>query len=320
MHFQRNCKRKYIHQLRKPPLIGSDDFVRLNNHEIQRTTHLGNVFKINLGITSRHGVLPLRSITSNQFDEHLYKLPDLLRQYSFAISRLKSKIITNGIFLTNSWSTNYYHFLYDVTPKLLKAQQDDKYKDLTVFMPERLLQQKFVKEILHYYCINYRVSQPGCLVKNSYYMEDLVETGNISSDVLGLIPRRFSTAPWRRLYCKRDGIRSVENESSLLGLLNDYGFETIDWSKLSFGEQVSIASEAQIMLGSHGANLANMLFMKSGSSLIEIRDKHENHFNCYFNAASTLKVNFCYSEAEKLNSQFTCDIADLKKQIELCVY
>jgi capsular polysaccharide biosynthesis protein len=75
----------------------------------------------------------------------------------------------------------------------------------------------------------------------------------------------------RLLVSRRDAAkRRVTNEDALLSALKGLGFELVVPGTLPFSEQVATFSEAQLVVGPHGAGLANALFMPKGSAMLEL--------------------------------------------------
>jgi capsular polysaccharide biosynthesis protein len=75
----------------------------------------------------------------------------------------------------------------------------------------------------------------------------------------------------RLLVSRRDAAkRRIVNEDALLSALAPLGFEVIVPGTLSFDEQVSAFSSAEVVVGPHGAGLANALFMPRGGSMLEL--------------------------------------------------
>lgn len=104
---------------------------------------------------------------------------------------------------------------------------------------------------------------------------------------LNFIPERFNfvrnelgrdTVPKRRIYISRksEKKRHILNEDDLLPLLKRYGFEYIEAQKLMLAEQIKLFSEAEWIMGPHGAGLSNLMWMKN-PKCIEIRpEKYAN--------------------------------------------
>jgi len=87
-----------------------------------------------------------------------------------------------------------------------------------------------------------------------------------------LAPSTEFSSSARRLYISRQdaGKRRVINEGELLPILERYGFEVICLRSLSFVEQVKLFSEAEIVVGPHGAGLANLMFCSAGVKVLEL--------------------------------------------------
>jgi hypothetical protein len=68
--------------------------------------------------------------------------------------------------------------------------------------------------------------------------------------------------PGRRLYIRRKtgAWRSIVNDDQVASLLEAHGFETVRAEGLSFAEQVRLFADAELIVGMHGAGLANLLF------------------------------------------------------------
>lgn len=76
----------------------------------------------------------------------------------------------------------------------------------------------------------------------------------------------------RRLYLTRGRtrLRTVENETELIEALKQRGFTIFEASWANHPEQVGLFSEADVIVGIHGAGLSNVLWSKPSSHLIEI--------------------------------------------------
>jgi hypothetical protein len=73
----------------------------------------------------------------------------------------------------------------------------------------------------------------------------------------------------RRLYVRRRR-RTIANEPEVGPLLERAGFETIVPETLSFDEQVRVFSEAEAIVGCHGAGMANGVFARPGAQVLEL--------------------------------------------------
>lgn len=78
--------------------------------------------------------------------------------------------------------------------------------------------------------------------------------------------------PGRRLFFSRGGskIRRLLNEEVLWEFAKAHGFERFEARADNHAEQVRNFSDADIVIGVHGAGLGNLLFCKPGAKIIEI--------------------------------------------------
>ncbi|MDR2174433.1 MAG: glycosyltransferase family 61 protein [Synergistaceae bacterium] len=77
---------------------------------------------------------------------------------------------------------------------------------------------------------------------------------------------------WGRIYISRAKARrrKVANEDSLLPLLGKYGFTVIHSENLSIREQIAAFANAEMVVGLHGAGLANCVLCPPHASVLEI--------------------------------------------------
>jgi len=84
------------------------------------------------------------------------------------------------------------------------------------------------------------------------------------------------------------------NENECINLLDTLNFKLIDPSKLSLSQQVEAFSNAEIILGPHGAGLSNIMFCNPGTKVIEIRSQEQggeySSATCYEELSSIFGV------------------------------
>ncbi len=73
-----------------------------------------------------------------------------------------------------------------------------------------------------------------------------------------------------RVFLARRGTRSIVNEGEIDQLLSNYGFEKLYFEDFSMAEQWSIARNAKVVVGVHGAALKNLVFNTQGVKLVEL--------------------------------------------------
>lgn len=87
----------------------------------------------------------------------------------------------------------------------------------------------------------------------------------------------------RRLYVRRgDARRSVLNEADVRTLLEAAGFEAVTMDGRSVAEQAEMFAGAEVIVATHGAALANLVFCRAGTTAIELmgRNTASNMFAC----------------------------------------
>jgi capsular polysaccharide biosynthesis protein len=69
---------------------------------------------------------------------------------------------------------------------------------------------------------------------------------------------------WDYIYVARSGgsHRAVTNEADVISLVESMGFKVVYPGKLSFVEQITLFSNAKIVIGPTGAGMANIIFAK----------------------------------------------------------
>jgi hypothetical protein len=104
----------------------------------------------------------------------------------------------------------------------------------------------------------------------------VIDNDRLGRDMLGLAHGAFlasaTEAPRRRVYVSRAeaSYRTLVNEEGVWSVLRRAGFERVSMEALSFDEQVRLMQETAVLVGPHGAGLANMLFLHRGAVVVEI--------------------------------------------------
>jgi hypothetical protein len=75
----------------------------------------------------------------------------------------------------------------------------------------------------------------------------------------------------RRIYVSRQRAsrRRMSHGDEILGVLHEFHFETVECEGLTFSQQVELFRDATIVVGPHGAGLANIAFCPEGAAVLE---------------------------------------------------
>jgi capsular polysaccharide biosynthesis protein len=225
------------------------------------------------------------------------------------LNKMKSQrlhIYVNEYIFFDHWSLNYFHWFTDVIPKLLFVL--NKKSDIRLLIPDWLYKVEYVHQSLNLIDgITVTVFSKTALVINAKIVNLGYTSGNYNSQLImqerGILAKagivRTALSP-KRLFVFRsvETKRGVLNFDELIPVLEKYHIVVIDFSKYSWVEQYSIVASAEILIGVHGAGLTNMLFMKEGSTIFELRRKDDDHNNCYFNLADACEHRYWYQLCE----------------------
>ena len=103
------------------------------------------------------------------------------------------------------------------------------------------------------------------------------------------------------------------NNNKVKEFLRLQGFRILKLTKLSFKQQIEIFSNAKIIVAPHGAGLANIVFCKKNTKIIEIKPR--NHPNKVYETISKInKLNYFLIKLKYVKNNIKGDMF-LKKEI-----
>ena len=119
----------------------------------------------------------------------------------------------------------------------------------------------------------------------------------------------------RRLYVSRaDAVdRRVRNEPELVEALRQYDFERFVPSEHTFAEQVRRFSDAEVVLGPHGAGLTNLIFTPS-ATLVELFGSYHNA--CFFTLAQGMGNEYACATAQSVDMDLIVDVEVVTSLLE----
>lgn len=175
-------------------------------------------------------------------------------------------------------SSNHFHRLLDFLPRLALLAHDPAWSSAVVVTDDS----------------NAATMQEGIELIRAAYGLPPPNLRALPEGVVGLrralvpasIPRRAAVAIWRhvaahhlgpvratrRLFARRGAIgrRRLLNEDAVAERLARVGFTDVVPGAMSLAAQMRLFAEASIIVGTHGAALANAAFMPAGGSMVEI--------------------------------------------------
>jgi len=190
----------------------------------------------------------------------------------------KKEALAGYYALWRSRKNGHYHTLIDNLPRLLslRASPFAELDTIKLLCPgslspvESYLLERFCPE-------NVEIFSPPAGPR--YRLENLVFTPFKTRRFAGYLPQRYAEPirsillPKRpstragRLFISRENApkRTISNQPALCKALARRGFEKVILEDLPFEEQIQRFYDAEVIVGPHGAGLANMLFANPGT-------------------------------------------------------
>ena len=198
----------------------------------------------------------------------------------------------------NYWSNVYFHWICDTLPRMHHLQTFDP--SIVFLVPEEKYA-GYARQSMEALGISrIEVIPKGCtaLVPELFVLDHLAPTGNFHPPTMLTIRERLIKSPGvpghRGIYASRAKARykHVVNEQAVNGMLSDVGVETVYFEEMPFTEQVQVMQNTKLLIGMHGANLTNMLFMPSGGIVLEFREIGDKKNNCFYALADALGLHY----------------------------
>ena len=248
------------------------------------------------------------------------------------LSRKRRPFESDALFITDDWSTGYFHWLSDALPKLSLIR--DRLKDLVLILPHQLEGLEFVHSSLKPFGVEkvlFLKEQETIVCRRLFVATSVAPSGRYDQQVIrnvrDLIVNFYggSSSPEDLIYLSRSKARKrrIANEDEVIGLLKDHGFRVVHGEDCSFAQQVQIASAARCFVSNHGAGLTNILFMNPGGNVLELRHRADSTNNCYFALSSAAGLNYFYQGCETAagdedphTAEIVVDISTLKQNID----
>ena len=261
----------------------------VTNYEIDETflCVIPNAFVLNkMGLT----MIPDLEIIRQSLDSQNLTISLHLEEIK---NRLEDNKIILGTYvsLLSCYTLNFAHWLMDCLPKLslLELLTDSVKADLKFIIPESSPQ--YIIDSLKLLGIQENqtlpISEQGIQVEKLILCHAAQSPGRPSKKhILTIRDKLLSSVratkdhnlASRRLYISRSqSSRKIVNEEEILQVLKNYNFEVIHCENMSFPEQSALFSEAEVVLGPHGAGIYNQIFCRSGTTIIEIYNKDYWH-------------------------------------------
>lgn len=190
------------------------------------------------------------------------------------------KIKGTAALLTFCGSHNYFHWMYDVLPRIVMLEATGiPYSQIIMnpnpygsFVEQTWTMLGISKDIIlcthpEFYLQPEKLLVPS-LMMNSHYPR----WGTATLRQL-LLPHREAalTSPERIFLTRTQGYsRRIVNEDQVINCLEAEGFVAVSLENWTVAEQIQIFANAKVIAGPHGAGFTNLAFCQPGTRVIEI--------------------------------------------------
>jgi hypothetical protein len=198
--------------------------------------------------------------------------------------------------LMGVWSGNYFHWTLEILPMLQAViQYQDVYEDEVTLLVEHnakpwvfeSLRAFGFSKILPIQNMHYKIKK--LLVPPVGRRDGYTLPGSIKF----LRSNEIHPRSVKMVYISRSDAtkRQIINESEVISFLGGRGFTPLVLSQYDWRDQVSVMKGADIVIGPHGAGLANIAYCQPGTKVIEISTPE--YINpCFFTLAAAAGLDY----------------------------
>lgn len=227
--------------------------------------------------------------------------------------------------LSSSAHQRYFHWMFDVLPRLELLHMAKIKVDKYVVNKERRFQRETLETLRIDPAIIISPSSETHIKADELIVPSLPGTSGLvtpkscqflRANFLRDVPCRN---PNRLLYVTRkDALtRRVVNEAEIIACLQKCDFEVIELEHQTVAEQVELFASARIIVGPHGAGFTNLVFSQVGTALIEFMP--ETYFNpCFEILAGLMSLKYYRLPSRSLSLEVHDQYVD-KKDVERVV-
>jgi capsular polysaccharide biosynthesis protein len=259
------------------------------------------------------------------FELTRHKKPSWISLFKAAIRLQVSKRrkLDRGILGVQDWGNNYFHWMTEILPRIVAMKHH--HPSIPVVIPSNYLNYPFIVESLDLLKIDVKTFEVRHALKiDRLYTCTIPHVGRFNEGLMHFFRDKMISSttslkdPFRCIYITRGKARRrrISNEEKVFESLEKKGFEKLVLEDLKLIDQVKVFQEARIVVASHGAGLANCMFMQKGQIIIELKSEN-NRYWCYFSLARVFGLKYYYSlnkgsSTNHRDADITVDIERLK--------
>ena len=265
---------------------------RRSKVKIPQVKKLKNVFVTHNGLVLKNGLLVdgcafnLKGKEDNTFYYSFWRTAIeqfLVSKFGKSLPSVHLKGPQPYLLIHSKWF-NYSFWVNSFLPRLIQAEEAGWLKRTKLIVPEGWKKVPYVWDSLTAFDIEFEIIPEGYHI----FVDDLVmpetrqwtasfypvQIQNARERLVKEAQKRtvdFNTQT-TRVYLTRAkrGVRCVENEDEVITLVKKYGFVPILFEDLTIWEQISLMNQSTHFISIHGAGFSNIMFMKPGSTVLEL--------------------------------------------------
>jgi len=300
----------YTHAL--PNLLAENDADKFSVNVFYQTVPVYLFYLKDCYLYKQMGlVLTNRGVLFQEFTHHfgIATLKKFILKHPFyTYSNQIRQVNGVGAVLISPQSQNYYHWLFDVLPRI--KLYESVFGHITHFCISSAVPQKFLN-VLPQFGIPLNkvllIDDTEKLHFNNLYVSSLPGSEG-RSPLWGinyvrekLIKDKMPAPATSKLYFKRGSKieRKILNEEALIAFLKKNDFDVIEPDALTIDQQITLMQHAQVVISAHGAALSNLIFVRQGTTVVELFSPDYFRTDCYFTLARLLNLNYHYLRGNK---------------------
>lgn len=211
-----------------------------------------------------------------------------IRALAATLVRPRGKLLDSAVTLVNAWSDSYFHWVTEILPRVAVLMEAG------INCPSPIVRGKmkpWQRESLAMLGVEAGrvVEAAGCILARRLLIPGFPRA--LAEDCEFSVPSPWSLEVMRKRICGSsacaDGAnvwisrrkawgRRILNENEVLALLSDLKFQVAMLEDMTFSAQVELFRRARVVVGPHGAGLANIAFCRQGTRVVEVVGKFVN--------------------------------------------
>ena len=254
------------------------------------------------------------SISIYKYD--LFLSPKLIIKILLLFKRKKLFLKKNDVLILSPYPHVFFHQIFEFVLKIVSLKKKFNFIYLPYFL-KKILSQNPYKQLFYNLKFKYYNYNNIIEFRNAKYLDFLPHhQKNIylkrSINILNKKIYVKTTKPKFSLISRNDSKRKLINEEELFKNLMKFNFDIYNFSKISQKEQIEICRNSKILLGYQGSNFTNIIYMQSGSNIIDIVNNYID--NPVFKIIANMKnihyyKSFCKKSFANLSGE--CDINNI---------